>query len=356
MGFPLIEGFFDRVVSAHSGNGLATPWYSVFGNHDDSIGGSIPAGWTPLEDLYTGTTKFTGFTSRAANSALAARLSGKPMTSLGNDVTADRRWQVTSDERRRPFTPREFMAAHLAQRAIGAGPLGHGFTTEAVQAGVTYYTFPISPGVTGISLDSTNHEGGPRGSLGGEQFAWLTDVLRSGNGTYFNSDESKIVHAVDDELFVIFSHHTSGSMDNAAPDAGNPSEPRYLGPEILALLQRFPTVIAWVNGHTHSNSIAPRPGPSAQRGLWEITTASHVDFPQQARIIEVCDNRDGTLSLFTTLIESAAPYQADYDDSSQLALASLYREFALNDLHYSGSPEGRAKDGNTELLITNPLA
>jgi metallophosphoesterase (TIGR03767 family) len=355
-GFPLIDGFFDRVMREHSSDGLATPWYSVFGNHDDSIGGSIPAGWTPLEELYTGTTKFTGFTSEAANSALAARLSGQPGTPLGSDITADRSWQVTSDARRRPFTPAEFMAAHLAPKAIGAGPLGHGFTPAAVEAGVTYYTFAIAPGVTGISLDSTNREGGSRGSIGGEQFAWLAEVLRSGSSTYYDADDTKIGHAVDDTLFVLFSHHTSGSMDNGAPDPGNPREPRHLGPEIVALLQRFPNVIAWINGHTHGNSIESRPGPTPVRGFWEINTASHVDFPQQARIMEVCDNRDGTLSLFTTLIESAAPYRAEYDDGSQQALASLYRELSFNDLHNSGSHEGRAKDGNTELLIVNPLA
>jgi metallophosphoesterase (TIGR03767 family) len=165
-----------------------------------------------------------------------------------------------------------------------------------------------------------------------------------------------VLRAGGDELFVVFSHHTSGSMDNSTPDPDNPSEARHLGPEVIALLQRYPAVLAWVNGHTHSNSITPRPGPTPEQGFWEINTASHIEFPQQARIIEVCDNRDGTLSLFTTLIESAAPYQASYDDGSQASLASLYREFSLNDLNYTGSHEGMPKDHNTELLLVNPHA
>jgi hypothetical protein len=92
------------------------------------------------------------------------------------------------------------------------------------------------------------------------------------------------------------------------------------------------------------------------RSFWEVNTASHIEFPQQARIIEICDNRDGTLSLFTTLIESAAPYQASYADESQAALGSLYREFSFNVPHYKANHGGTPLDQNTELLLANPLA
>ncbi|MFC6705131.1 hypothetical protein [Flexivirga alba] len=70
----------------------------------------------------------------------------------------------------------------------------------------------------------------------------------------------------------------------------------------------------------------------------------------------MCDNADGTLSLFTTLIESAAPYQASYDDSSPAALASLYRELSYNDIHRDPNRMGSDADRNTELLLKNPMA
>ncbi len=355
-GFPQLDGFFARVIREHTSEGLATPWYSVFGNHDDSIGGTIPAQWIPLEELYTGTTKFTGFTTDAANAALVSGLAAHTPSRLGRDAKPDRRWQVTADARRRPFSPREFMTAHLDPAATGAGPVGHGFTREAALAGIAYYTFEIAPGVTGISLDSTSRGGWTRGSLGHAQFRWLESVLRSGSSTYYDAAGARVTQAVADRLFVVFSHHTSRSMDNATPDPAAPAELRHLGAEVVALLQRFPNVLAWVNGHTHSNAISPRPGPTPERSFWEINTASHIEFPQQARIVEICDNRDGTLSLFTTLIESDAPYQASYDAGSQEALASLYRELALNDLNYTGAHEGRPQDHNTELLLANPLA
>ncbi len=355
-GFPRIDGYFERVMRPHSSPGLAVPWYSVFGNHDDSIGGTVPAEWIPLEELYTGATKFTGFTSAAANNALTAAFSKGRPTGLGRDAVADRRWRVTPDERRRPFSPVDFVAAHLDSAATGPGPVGHGFTAESAATGNAYYTFPISPGVTGVALDSTNRAGFTHGSLGDGQFQWLDATLRAGTSRYYDRAGDRISHAVEDSYFVLFSHHTTGSMDNPLPDPHNPSELRHLGPEVVELVQRYPNVLAWVNGHTHSNAITAHAGPTPQRGFWEINTASHIEFPQQARVIDICDNRDGTLSLFTTLIESAAPYQASYSDGSQAALASLYREFAVNDLHYRAAHEGTPLDHNTELMLADPLA
>ncbi|WP_261167144.1 hypothetical protein [Microbacterium sp. Marseille-Q6965] len=113
-------------------------------------------------------------------------------------------------------------------------------------------------------------------------------------------------------------------------------------------------MIAWVNGHSHRNTITARPGPTADRGFWEINTASHVDAPQLARVIELAHNHDGTLSLFTTLIESDAPARVGYDDLTPAGLASLYRELAFNDLHARPAAVGEAVDRNAELLLVDP--
>jgi metallophosphoesterase (TIGR03767 family) len=154
---------------------------------------------------------------------------------------------------------------------------------------------------------------------------------------------------VTDELFILFSHHTSWTMGNVLPDRRRPLDPRLGGNALVDLLGRFPNVVAWVNGHTHENRIVPH--GTGDRAFWEINTAAHVDHPQHARIIELADNGDGTLSLFTTLVEGDAPYQADYDDSSPRGLASLAREFAFNDPHANANAVGTATDRNTELLI-----
>jgi metallophosphoesterase (TIGR03767 family) len=354
-GFPQIDRFFSRATRTHHSTGLRTPWYCVFGNHDDSINGIMPANYTALKELYTGDVKFTGFASHKANQEMTAAFqTGRPMP-LDFNARPSKRWRITSDERRVPFTPAEFMAAHLVESAVGPGPIGHGFDAASAASGKAYYSFQIAPGVTGIALDSTNRAGFVRGSIGTAQLRWLDATLKAGTSNYFDAAGNAVKHIVNDTYFVLFSHHTTRTMDNREPDPALPLEVRHLGPEIVELVQRYPTVLAWVNGHTHSNAITPHPSSTPERSFWEINTASHIEFPQQARIIDVCDNRDGTLSLFTTLIESAAPYQASYSDDSQSALGSLYREFSFNDPNYVASHDGTALDRNTELVLANPL-
>lgn len=355
-GFPQIPGFFDRAMQPHRSAGLATKWYSVFGNHDDSIGGMMPSDSSVLADLYTGRFKFTGFANASGNTALRSAVAGATSAIPEHSRLPKSRWEVTADDRRAPFTPREFMAAHLDPTADGPGPHGHGFTLDALAQGIGYYAFSIAPGVTGIAMDSTNRAGFVQGSIGDAQFRWIQRTLEASSSRYYDSRGAEHRRDVTDSLFVLFSHHTSESMNNLLP-APDLLETRHSGTELVSMLQRYPNVIGWANGHSHKNKITPHRHSDPTRSFWEINTASHIDFPQHARILDICDNADGTLSLFTTLIESAAPYQAAYDDASPAALASLYRELSYNDIHHHVPTRmGSTADRNTELLLTNPLA
>lgn len=99
------------------------------------------------------------------------------------------------------------------------------------------------------------------------------------------------------------------------------------------LPQRYPNMLARVNGHTHTNAITPHPGPSPDRSFWEINTASTSSSPGRRESSMSATTMTGTLSPFNNLIEPAAPYQSSYDDGDQASLASLYREFSLNDVN-----------------------
>src|SRR5258708_20574888 len=76
----------------------------------------------------------------------------------------------------------------------------------------------------------------------------------------------------------------------------NPRAPKS-NAEVLELLLRFRNVVLWLNGHIHANRIAPRVGRDGGHSFWEVTTSSLVDWPCQARLVELFEAGDGPLGL-----------------------------------------------------------
>ncbi|OZM70601.1 metallophosphoesterase [Amycolatopsis antarctica] len=355
-GFPQIPGLLDAAITQFTSPGLDIPWFCTFGNHDNTPIGTLPANLPGIEHWYTGSKKVIGkdeSTARRMASTLDTPGAAIPLGELFGESGLIR--EVTPDENRAPFDTGEFVRAHLDPANTGPGPVGHGFTEDNADGREVYYTFRVAPGITGISLDTTTLAGFADGSIGLAQFGWVERTLKAGSSVHYDFWGNRVTQDVTDELFVLFSHHTSGTMTNILPDSRRPLEPRLNGDTFVDLLTRFPNVLAWVNGHTHRNEIVPHTGPSPERGFWEINTASHVDFPQHARVIEIADNADGTLSLFTTLVESAAPYAASYEDATPDGLASIYRELSYNDIHADLGQVGVDADRNTELVLANPV-
>jgi len=124
---------------------------------------------------------------------------------------------------------------------------------------------------------------------------------------------------------------------------------------VQSLVQRFPNVIAWVNGHTHNNVITLRRGPTG--GFWDIGTAAHVDWNTQSRLIEVVDNNDGTLSIFCTMFDHAAPISPSSRAPSVLQLASISRDLQANGPQkgFNSKGPGTVEDRNVELVIKAPF-
>ncbi|MEU1816788.1 TIGR03767 family metallophosphoesterase [Streptomyces roseifaciens] len=334
-GFPKLEGFLGAATQPVHSPGLAIPWYSTLGNHDGLSGGCYAPGHSAIAAAATGNRKLQTIPPREARTLMAGE--GRGTDPAGHCVEALLRRgykarTVTPDARRAPFSMQEYLTAHLDPDHVGPGPAGHGYTPANLAEETLYYAFPIADGIIGISLDSTDPGGGKAGSIGHQQLKWLDQTLTRHQ----------------DEHALVFSHHPSWSMNNTTPDPARPTETRHSGAELLRLLNSHRNVAAWINGHSHCNRIRPR------RTFWEICTASHIDSPQLARIIEVTDNHDGTLSLFTTLIESAAPPRPYHHDLSQTGLASLYRELAANAQGADPSFPGAPTDQNTELLLHRP--
>jgi hypothetical protein len=122
-------------------------------------------------------------------------------------------------------------------------------------------------------------------------------------------------------------------------------------------VHRFPNVIAWVSGHVAGNAVTSRPDPSGRSGgFWDIATSGTSDYGCQARLVDVLDNNNGTLSIFCTMVDHAGPAVPSGTDAV-LRVASIARELAANDpFHgYDGPGRGRLEDRNVELVIRAPF-
>lgn len=339
LGFPHLRGFLAAAVREVRSPGLNLPWYSTVGNHDALPLGCYGHGDSWLAEYAVGGRKLMSLSaSEAKRLQDLIRSGGDPKGLAFRDLLKAHRRDmrpVTPDPRRAPYTAADYLKAHLDPAHRGPGPVGHGYSTANLESGTQYYAFRIADDVVGISLDTTDPGGHYQGSIGTAQLKWLERQLTDNKDSYA----------------VVFSHHTSATMTNTHhADPARPHERRLGGQAVLDVLGRHRNVVAWVNGHIHRNDITAHTFP-AGGSFWEISTASHVDHPQLARVIELTDNKDGTVSLFTTLVESAAPHRTDFADLTQTGLAALYREVSYNAPGASTSLGGAAGDRNTELVL-----
>ncbi|HYF27158.1 MAG TPA: hypothetical protein VD931_15550, partial [Baekduia sp.] len=350
--FPRYPGLMDRAQQPFDTPGLAVPSYVAFGNHDGVVQGNVAAN-ALYDALVQGCVKPLNFQPPLLSTFLA--------TEPGRAV-------AVPPDRARAFASRpRYMELHRTGRQADAHGFGHVDPAEAKASNgwATYYAFSPRPGLRFISINTVGEGSnlpGSEGNLDDPQFRWLARELR-------RADERG-------ELAVVFGHHPIRSLLNRDPDEdarpcadptsgpgcdGDPrsSRPIRLGPDLQRLLLEHRSAIAYVAGHTHEHRITPfkREGGG---GFWGIETASEIDWPIQSRLLEVFDNRDGTLSLFGTVIDHAGPVQppAPGSDASAFGvpeLAAIARELSFNDPQV-GAPggEGRPQDRNVELLLDDP--
>lgn len=348
-GYPTVPGLLDAVRRPFRAVGLDTPWLTAYGNHDGLIQGNLPP-IPELGQLATGNRKIVDLPPGTDVIQLALQLQAMDPRGLATLLGGPSR-TVTPDPNRRFVDRLETIKEHFN---TSGSPRGHGFGRWNLDTGNAYYAFDRGV-VRGIVLDTVNQNGGAEGSLDAEQFAWLERELTAGSSSYVDAQGKAVSRRCRDRLFVLFSHHTIATMTNVT-GAG-----RVDGTKVRELLLRFPNVVLWVNGHTHRNTVTPHRGP-AGGGFWEVNTAAHIDWPQQSRVIEMVDNADGTLSIFGTIIDMAAPasYRGRLD--SPAALASLARELSGNDWQSRERPvpgedgrRGKVEDRNVELLVPAPF-
>jgi metallophosphoesterase (TIGR03767 family) len=262
---------------------------------------------------------------------------------------------VAADRRRRLLTRREFVNGHLR---AGRRPAGHGFTAANRRDGTAYYGFDAGI-LRGLVLDTVNPHGGWHGSLDRPQLDWLHGELEAGSSVVLDDGGGEPRRTSrSDRVFVLFSHHPLETLVNGYDPTG---EGRVLRDELRRLLLRYPNLVLWVNGHLHAHRVTPirRPDGSGTGGFWQVTTGSHVDWPQQGRVVELADHGGGALSIYTTVLDTAGPAGFDGRLDRPESLAALSRELSANDwqrdrvLPDVGSAGGRG-DRNVELKVQLP--
>ena len=352
-GFPAVKGLLDQARKPFAATGVGMPWYCVIGNHDPLLQGNAPAFYdvggsdvpTGFATFATGPVKVVSMPAGLSPADVQRGLMHQDPAVIAALTNAPAR-AVTADAKRRPLSKREYMAEMF--KTTGT-PAGHGFGTDSVTTGHGYYAYDSGAHLRCVVLDTVNPGGYADGSVDAAQLQWLEDELTA------NAQARRLV--------AVFSHHSSWTMVNPVLAPGE-TQPRVLGAQVVELLLRFPNVVLWVNGHTHRNEVRAH-RRAGGGGFWEVNTAAHVDFPSQARLIEIVDNLDGTLSIFGTLVDALAPLTyssaAVYDAPAGLdALVSIAREVAANDWQsrpadLNGGRRGAVEGRNVELLVAAPF-
>ena len=402
-------GLYEDMNRPFPALGLNVPWYGIFGNHDALVQGNQPRN-NAFATLAVGCNKPSNLSPAATNEIALLGQDGiteadlrrvnqilfseiAPLLNASGGSFGGTFMRVPPDPARVPLRKSDYIREHFTTTG---SPRGHGFTQENVRSGQGNFTIRPRRGLRFIVLDSINERGGDGGNIDDPQFRWLHRQLLA-------AEQRR-------ELVMTFAHHSLQTMNQPAnspfpyiesdneggeattsvhqggvPPAACPERSRTADPApnetVRCLLLRHPSVVAFVNGHEHNNRVTPFPATDAasarprsaqaiqpSRGFWEMNTASHIDYPQQSRVIDLFDNRDGTLSIFGTIVDhSSAPDPGAAGGPGRAAplLASIGRELAFNDPDSSEDPapgtqealesrRGRPLDRNVELLVRNP--
>jgi hypothetical protein len=383
---------------------VGMPWYSAFGNHDALVQGNSPEAYfgpggltnpepparevsNPVyEAIATGCLKpatadvgehidqlvhqATEDPSQgpALATAAVAYLQGQVATGGALVVPPDaRRCHVAKDDPAdgapAPCAADEsWIAQHF--RTTGA-PVGHGFEFRPPQAKANhdgYYSFSPRAGVRFVVLDTVTDECGfvvcSEGSVDDTQYRWLGDELDAA--------------AAAGQYVLVFSHHTLRTTRSPTTDLseypihygqrvdrtnpGNPQVP--VGDSLEDLFCQHPNVLAHVTGHEHNNYVQhyrceadspPTPGPG---DFWEVSTAAHIDWPQQSRMIELVDD-GGSMDMVLTILDQAGAANPGAGTASDdvLRLASIGRELSYNDYQLGKFSNGRGSKGDRNLIV-----
>ncbi len=310
------------------------PWYAVPGNHDLlSQGNGSMLDWMLADPL--GDKANLSILSLGLNNAVTPVCLDEPWYDTESTVPARcympprsyfKNGDIIPDTDRAFIGILEWLEYFFGTETI---PDGHGFTAENLKNGTASYVVDdVVPGMPIVLIVlNTVAESGSDGVFDDARREWLITKL----------DQAEL----DNKMVIVSSHHTAANMEGVQKD------------QLVAVLNSYPHVALHIGGHSHKNRIRPHPAPEGlppEHGYWEIESSGTMDWPQQTRLLEFVDNRDGTGAIYSTMIDFQIP--------SDMQMLEGGRFYGLFDIQSGISEEGRGEltDRNAILRIAFPPA
>jgi len=302
------------------------PWYVVMGNHDGLVQGNLASVPVIGEAV-------TGDPTRGHIEPLDT---GRVNTPTCKPIPPD---ESPLPPRCVPVWPKDLQPGdfpgdpqrvHLSKsewlaRVASAGglPVGHGLKNALASSGEGDYVVDPVPGLP-LRLIVLN-TCASLGALGSFDDSKLEGFL---------APALKQAEADEVAVFVV-SHHGSDGISST-------------GSKLRQALNGSPNVLLHLIGHGHVNLVTPRPGATPLLSYWEVQTSSLIDWPQQARLLELVDRRDGTAELWLTLVD----YETSHSPAGPIAAGSRF--FALREVHsgdLAGGAEAEGKPGDRNVIL-----
>lgn len=335
-GFPTIPGLLRAARSSFLAKGLKHNWFSIHGNHDALLQGTVPPDDSLIE-LAVGDRRIVGLPTEVSPLRISEAIPGVGDAKYIHDHTFPTE-EVPSDNSRKFLKPGEFAKVHLESKSE---PKGHGFSEQNLSDNSAYFSARVGGAVL-ISLDTVNLNGGWQGSLDRKQFGWLTEQL----------EEHK------NEYVILASHHPIHCLINGFKSSSEDS--RVLADELLDLIFEYPNVIAMLTGHEHKHAIYTHIRDN--KLFVEINSPSLIDWPQQGRIVEIAREDSGEIVIVSTVIDHNGEISPDYQRLSLTDIAGISRMLSVNDyqrrepLTSVHKLRGLAADRNFSLRISDPFS
>ena len=267
---PTVPGLLDAARRPFQASGLGMPWYTALGNHDPLAQGNFPS-TMQLNTVAVGPLKMISPPTGVSQADVLNALRGNYADFVAAFAATPHVRQVTPDPIAGSCSGPRSSRSTSPPPAL---PVGHGFTEDNRTDG--HGVLHLRPGVDPVPRDG--HRQPER------RARTARSTSRSSRGSRSSCGRRR------DKLVVVASHHTV--VDDGQPAVGTGGDPSR-GSWATSPGRGAPRARQRHRLGQRPHPRQPDPGPPRGDGggFWEINTASHIDWPQQARLIEVARQR-----------------------------------------------------------------